>query len=139
MSSGLPDWQRGIAVNVAVQAPTLPSGMVVSPLATSHHRDGTGTNTSSFTTINSVIPSSGHRYYLSKVSAYCVNAHYFQVLLDTDIVGEALINDKGWYVDFWPWGVYLEGNGSKMLQIQAKAVATGETLHGILFYEDVGV
>lgn len=137
MVSGLPDWQRGISVNSPALDINFPAAFVTRPQASAHVRNGAATNTSSYTTIATYTPSNNHRVYLSKASAVCINAHQFQVLLGTDVVGEALISDYGWYVDFWPFGVYLDGNGSDAITLKAKAKTTGETLYGVIFFEDI--
>lgn len=137
MATGFPDWQRGVAVSVELQSPDYPNAFVTRPQATGYARAAAATNTTTFVTIASYTPITGRRTYLSKASAYCVNAHQFQVLMAGSVVGEAIIGDKGWYVDYWPWGVYFIADGSKKVELKAKAIATGETLDAILFYEDV--
>src|SRR5208337_1050793 len=137
MAQGLPDWNRGIAVNTTTQSPTSPSVIVVRPQGTTRSRNSGTTNTANYTTIVSYVPAATRQTYLAKVSAYCVGLTQFQMLVGGNIVSEAIAGPNGWYVDFFPWGVYIEANGSLSLLLQAKSLTAGETLYGILTYEDV--
>lgn len=137
MASGLPDWNQGVAVNIAVQSPTSPSVFVCRPQGTGRVRNGALTNLSTYTTIVSYVPAAVRQTYLAKVSAYCVNLTQFQMLVGGSIVSEAIAGPNGWYVDFFPWGQYIEANGTLSLLLQALSLTKAETLYGIILYEDV--
>lgn len=134
-----PDWTRGIAIDVTIEDPDYPTALVGRPKGETRERSHATTNTSTFTEIVSYVPASGKRFYLAKVEAPTRYAQHVQVLLDAEVVGDLCTFDCSGYLSYFPFDTFLDGDGSKKVLVQAKAITTVEDVYGIIQGEEVDV
>lgn len=102
--------------------------------------EGTGvaTNTSTYISIVSRTVTDAKKYLLGKIEVPMVNAHWVQIEVDGSVVKTYYAGAEDTFVMFYLWDeVSLSGNGTKKVDVKAKAVDTGETLYGYMTGEEV--
>ena len=108
------------------------------PFGETVERDYETTNTTTFTEIVSYTPPSNTRFYLAKAECSGQYGQFVQVIIQGDVTGEDQIVGEGtfgftsMYLDYFPFDTYLEGNSTKKIYIQAKAIDTADSVKGIL-------
>lgn len=102
--------------------------------------EGTGiaTNTTTYTSIVSRTVTDAKKYHLGKIEVPMVNAHMVQIEVDGSVVKTYYAVKGDTFVMFYLWKeVSLIGNGTKKVDVKAKAISTGETLYGYMTGEEV--
>ena len=99
---------------------------------------GVATNTSTYTSIVSKTVTNLKKYHLGKLEVPMVNAHRIQIEVDGSVVKTYYSGDEDTFIMFYLWDeVSLTGDGTKKVDVKAKAVDTGETLYGYMSGEEV--
>jgi len=121
MVQGLPDWTKGIAVNVTAESAEYPTVIGTRPMGTTIVHN-TVTITGVWDEIVSYTPPAGYRFYLAKVNVYLIGDHsgWARVKLDDKIIGGGPICDCFHWGMCFPFGVYLDGDGTKKVKMEAK-------------------
>lgn len=99
---------------------------------------GVATNTSTFVSVVSRTVTDAKKYHLGKIEVPMVNAHWIAIVVDDVGVKSYYAGKADTYVMFYLYNeVSLTGNGTKKVDVKAKAVSTGETLYGYMSGEEV--
>ena len=137
MVQGLPDWTKGIAVNVTAESAEYPTVIGVRPLGTTIVHN-TVTVTEAWGEIVSYTPPAGYRFYLAKVNVYVTYIQYWgwqRVKLDDKIIdGGCMEQDTYWESDY-PFGVYLDGDDTKKVKVEANWIGAAAEWEGTIFGE----
>lgn len=97
---------------------------------------GVATNTSTYVEILSHTITTGKTFHLAKIEVPCKNSHYLQLKIGDTTYPPAIVPDDTTHIDWFPWDDGLLGDGTKKIIIEAKAVATGETLYATIWGQE---
>lgn len=99
---------------------------------------GVATNTTTYTSIVSRTVTDAKKYHLGKVEIPMVYAHWVQIEVDGSVVKTYYAGTEDMFIMFYLYNeVSLSGNGTKKVDVKAKAVDTVETLYGYMSGEEV--
>lgn len=137
MTTGLPDWTRGISVSIEAEAPNFPAEIVGRPTARIRKRGSNTTITGDMVTIVEHTITDEKYFTLAKIIVTWpgTDEQHIKVTLGTEIVGEYYAT--AYVIDWWAHHVKLVGDGAKTLKIEAQATATGADLIGFINGEEV--
>lgn len=144
-SEDLPDWTNEVHVIIATAEE--PSSIVDIGLASiiplpkgDIEEKGTGiaTNTSTYVSVVSRTITDEKTYHLAKITMPLTNAHLLKVIVAGTDIQRFYGSKEGSFVMFFIYGeITLLGDGSKKVDIQAKAVSTGETVYANMYGMEV--
>lgn len=119
MVQGLPDWTKGISVNVAAESAEYPTVIGARPQGTTRVFNSVTPTGVDWEEIVSYTPPNGYRFYIAKAVAFTLSAYSrARVKLDAEIIGEGVCTADAPYFDFFPFGVYLDGDDTKKVTIE---------------------
>ena len=141
MVQGLPDWTKGIAVNVTAESAEYPTVIGTRPMGTTIVHN-TVTPVNAWDEIVVYTPPAGYRFYLAKTTVYTiadVSQTFLRIKLDNMIIGGGHTCDWcHWDMDF-PFGVYIDGDGTKKVAIEVKWGGFAEEWEATIFGELVEI
>lgn len=143
-SEDLPDYTRETHVTVEVEddggyVQVTNDVEVVAHPTGKLTEEGTGiaTNTTTYISIVSRTVTDGKKYQLGKIEVPMVNAHWIQIEVDSTVVKTYYAVKGDTFVMFYLYDeVTLTGDGTKKVDVKAKAVDTVETLYGYMSGEE---
>ena len=122
MVQGLPDWTKGIAVNVTAESAEYPTTIGTRPLGTIIVHE-TVTPFSLGDEILSYTPPAGFRFYLAKANVFANRSNYEGWIRTW--IGDQDLGER--HILFWvpsvieyPFDVFLDGDGTKKVKITVR-------------------
>ena len=141
MVQGLPDWTKGIAVNVTAESAEYPTVIGVRPQGTTIVHN-TVTVSEQWGEIVSYTPPAGFRFYLAKVNVYVLyiaDRGTVRILRDELIIGGSHICDYCFFTFDLPFGVHLDGDGTKKVSVQVYTYGAWAEWEGTIYGELVEI
>ena len=86
--------------------------------------------------IISQTPEKGVTLHVAKATCACDTECLIEIKMGDEIIGWGWANKYNTFIDWYPWGVSLEGDGNTKVSVIATATLTVGTAYGTIFWEE---